>query len=144
VNNKTLLCFDFGTKRIGVAVGQSITCTASPLQTIKVLNNKPDWGSVGRLIKEWAPDMLIVGIPLKMDNSKQVMTKAAEKFARQLKGRFNLPVYGMDERLSSYEATQRINKKTSIDPVAAQAILETWLTENNKISKHGKIKPNNE
>ncbi len=131
MNNLTLLCFDFGTKRIGVAVGQSITNTASPLETISVRNNKPDWESIEHLIENWRPDALIVGIPLKMDDTKQDMTRAAEKFSRQLEGRFHLPVYGMDERLSSFEATQRTKYNVPIDPIAAQAILESWLEDNN-------------
>ncbi len=131
MKNITLLCFDFGTKRIGVAVGQSITNTATPLDTIRVRNNKPDWESIKRLIENWRPDALVVGIPLKMDDTKQEMTRAAEKFSRQLEGHFHLPVYGMDERLSSFEAIQRTKYNAPIDPVAAQAILESWLEDNN-------------
>lgn len=128
---KTLLCFDFGGKRIGVAVGQSITCTASPLETVSVHKNKPDWGKIKHLIDDWQPDALIVGKPLNMDGTTQKMTQAAGKFIRQLEGRFHLPVFGMDERLSSYEASRRTNNNTALDPVAAQVILESWLAENN-------------
>lgn len=127
---KTLLCFDFGKKRIGVAVGQTITGTASPLETIHVHQNKPDWKNIKRLVDDWKPDALIVGKPINMDGTTQKMTLAAEKFARQLEERFHLPVYGMDERLSTYEAGQRANNSTPLDPVAAQAILESWLSEN--------------
>ena len=126
----TLLCFDFGTKRIGVAVGQSITQTASPLQTVKNKNNRPDWNHIKLLIDEWQPDALIVGVPLNMIGEIQEMTVASEKFMRQLHGRFHLPVYGADERLSSFEAAQRTGKITDLDPVAAQTILETWFAEN--------------
>ncbi|MCK5431546.1 MAG: Holliday junction resolvase RuvX [Gammaproteobacteria bacterium] len=127
---KSLLCFDFGTKRIGVAVGQTITQTATPLQTITNKNNRPDWNNIEQLIDEWQPDALVVGLPLNMMDEVQEMTIASEKFMRQLHGRFHLPVYSIDERLSSFEATQRTGKTTDIDPVAAQAILETWLAEN--------------
>ncbi len=72
----TLLCFDFGTKRIGVAVGQSITKTANPLKTVKNSNNKPDWNDIEQLIKEWQPDALVVGIPLNMMDEVQEMTVA--------------------------------------------------------------------
>ena len=130
MNIKTLLCFDYGSKRIGVAVGQSLTSTATPLVTIKKHGKKIDWQNIAKLIVEWNPDALIVGIPLCMDGTVQEMTVAAQKFCRQLQARFSLPVYGMDERLSSYEATQRTVKKNSIDAVAAQVILETWLSEN--------------
>lgn len=128
----TLLCFDFGTKRIGVAVGQSITQTATPLQTVKNKNKRPDWDHIKRLIDEWQPDALIVGVPLDMMGEIQEMTIASEKFMRQLHGRFHLPVYDVDERLSSFEAAQRTGKTTDLDPVSAQAILETWFAENHE------------
>ncbi len=128
----TLLCFDFGTKRIGVAVGQSITQTATPLQTVKNKNKRPDWDHIKHLIDEWQPDALIVGVPLNMMGEMQEMTVASEKFMRQLHGRFHLPVYDVDERLSSFEAAQRTGKTTDLDPVAAQAILETWFAENHE------------
>lgn len=133
--HNTLLCFDYGTKRIGVAVGQSLTGTASPLDIVRVYNNKPDWNAIEKIIENWKPDAIVVGIPLQMNNEQQEMTLAADKFARQLEGRFNLPVYGIDERLSTFEAEQRTNKKTSIDDVAAQAILETWFAENKRQSE---------
>lgn len=132
--HNTLLCFDYGTKRIGVAVGQSVTGTASPLDIIRVYNNKPDWKAIEKIMENWKPDAIVVGIPLQMDNEKQEMTLEAEKFVRQLEGRFHLPVYGIDERLSTFEAEQRTNKKTPVDDVAAQAILETWFAENKKQS----------
>ena len=127
---KSLLCFDFGTKRIGVAVGQTITQTATPLQTVRNINNHPDWNNIEQLIDEWQPDALVVGLPLNMMDEVQEMTIASEKFMRQLHGRFHLPVYSIDERLSSFEAAQRTGKTTDLDPVAAQAILETWFAEN--------------
>jgi putative Holliday junction resolvase len=130
VKNQILLCFDYGEKRIGVAVGQTITRTASPLETVNVIKKIPDWESITRLINNWQPVSLVVGVPLTMDGSRQDMTEAASRFIRQLNGRYHLPVYEIDERLSSYEAKQRLGSSWSIDPVAAQAILETWLSEN--------------
>ncbi|MFT5425159.1 MAG: putative Holliday junction resolvase [Gammaproteobacteria bacterium] len=127
---KSLLCFDFGTKRIGVAVGQTVTQTANPLQTVRNKNNRPDWKTIEQLVDEWQPDALVVGQPLNMMDEVQEMTIAAEKFMRQLHGRFHLPVYSIDERLSSFEAAQRTGRTTDLDPVAAQAILETWFAEN--------------
>lgn len=127
---KSLLCFDFGIKRIGVAVGQTVTQTANPLQTVKNKNNRPDWKTIEQLVEEWQPDALVVGQPLNMMDEVQEMTIAAEKFMRQLHGRFHLPVYSVDERLSSFEAAQRTGRTTDLDPVAAQAILETWFAEN--------------
>ena len=129
MKNKTLLCFDFGEKRIGVAVGQTVTGTASPLETVSVNNKIPDWTGITQLINNWQPASLVVGMPLTMDGSRQEMTEAASRFIRQLKGRYHLPVYEVDERLSSYEARQRLRSSWNVDPVAAQVILETWLTE---------------
>lgn len=128
---KTLLCFDYGNKRIGTAVGQAITGTATPLVTINCYHNKPDWVGIEKLIHEWVPDAIIVGIPLNMDGTSQTITGAAAKFARQLEGRFNLPVFGIDERLSTFEAKDRSGYDNSVDSIAAQAILETWLAEHN-------------
>ena len=130
MKNQTLLCFDLGQKRIGAAVGQTVTRTATPLETIAVRNNKPDWHRISQLIDEWHPDRLVVGYPLQMDDERQTMTNLAERFVRQLDGRYHLPVDVVDERLSSYEARQRIKSSYNVDPVAAQAILETWFEEN--------------
>lgn len=124
---KTFLCFDFGSKNIGAAVGQTITKTAQPLKTIRNRNNRPDWDDIGALIKTWVPDALIVGLPLNMENGRQEMTYASERFMRQLHGRWLLPVYSAEERLSSFEAAQRAGGTAELDPIAAQVILESWL-----------------
>jgi len=138
----TILGFDFGTKKIGVAVGQSITQTVTPLVTLQSKNQKPDWESIEALIKEWQPDQLVVGLPVHLDGEEQPMTQAARKFGNRLNGRFNLPVEFVDERLSSYEAEQRLketnsNKKQTnkrqtamdIDKIAAQLIVESWFRQ---------------
>lgn len=130
MNFTTLLCFDFGSKRIGVAVGQTVTGTATPLLTINTYNNKPDWEKIESVISDWRPDAIIVGIPLTMHGTSQMMTDAAEKFARQLEGRFHLPVFGMDERLSTFEARERSGTSTELDAVSAQVILESWMHDN--------------
>ena len=124
---KTLLCFDYGSKRIGAAVGQTLTGTATPLQIINSHQNRPDWDKIRQLIEDWRPDAIVVGVPLKLDGTTQDMTAAAAQFARQLEGRFHLPVFGMDERLSTFEAKERSGTTTDLDSIAAQAILETWL-----------------
>ena len=129
--NITLLCFDCGKKRIGAAVGQTITATASELEIINTINGKPDWESISRLIKEWSPDRLVVGKPLQLDGSRQEMTDIAERFSRQLEGRYHLPVELIDEQLSSYEARRELKSTRELDAVAARLILETWLSENN-------------
>jgi putative holliday junction resolvase len=131
VSNLTLLCFDYGKKRIGTAVGQTITTTATALEIIKTINNKPDWDSITRLIKEWSPDRLIVGMPMQLDGARQEMTDIAERFSRQLEGRYNIPVEMIEEQLSSYEARRELKSTYDLDAVAARLILETWLSENN-------------
>jgi len=129
-NPQTLLGFDYGEKRTGVAVGQSLTGTATALTTLNSQRNKPDWSSIEALIKEWQPNALVVGIPVHMDGTEQAMTLAARKFARQLEGRFQLPVHEAEERLSSVEAEESLGSnpdKADIDREAARIILQSWL-----------------
>jgi putative Holliday junction resolvase len=130
VSNQTLLCFDYGIKRIGTAVGQTITSTATALEIIKTINNKPDWNSITRLINEWGPDLLIIGKPYQLDGSRQEMTDIAERFSRQLEGRYQIKVEMIEEQLSSYEARRELKSTYDLDAVAARLILETWLSEN--------------
>ena len=131
-----VLGFDFGEKRIGVASGQSITCSSNPITTLTSLNNKPDWTAIQLLISEWKPDALIVGLPFYLDGSKSEMTERAEKFSRQLEGRFHLPVYTHNEALSSFEAEQFLqskkkqHNKQDIDKIAAAIIVQSWLEQN--------------
>lgn len=135
----TLLGFDFGMKRIGVAIGQTVTKTARPLGMIKANQGIPAWDSISKLIKTWQPDAFVVGIPLNMDGTEQPLTLAAKQFADRLHERFQLPVFGMDERLTSIEAKARLFESggykalqnTSIDSIAAQLILQNWLTNLN-------------
>ena len=133
-SNQTLLGFDFGEKCIGVATGQSITRSATALTTITAKQGTPDWLTIESLIKEWRPGALVVGIPYHMDGSDQPMTQAAEHFCRQLEGRFHLPVYRADERLSSVQAEALLAEHgetttREIDALAAQVILESWLQQ---------------
>lgn len=107
-----------------------ITCTAQPLTVLRSRAGKPDWSAIETLIRAWQPDALVVGIPLHMDGSRQPMSDAAEKFCRQLEGRFGLVVYYADERLSSTEAVINAGNSEPIDAVAAKIILESWM--NNK------------
>ena len=128
--------FDFGEKRIGVATGQTITCSANPLSTLSSINNKPDWSAIEALIQQWQPDALIVGLPYYLDGQQSEMTKRAEKFSRQLEGRFHLPVYTHNEALSSFEAEQFLlskkkqHNKQDIDKIAAAIIVQSWLEQN--------------
>ncbi len=135
-SHSVLLGFDFGSKRIGVAVGQTVTETAHPLVTLKAIQGAPEWKTLEKLLKTWQPDGLVVGIPLNMDGTEQTITLQAREFAEQLKQRFNLPVYEMDERLSTKDARERLFAEGGykalqhgqVDSVAAQLILQNWLT----------------
>lgn len=132
-----ILGFDFGTKKIGVAVGQTVTRTANPLGNLRADQGVPRWESVQKLIIEWQPVALVVGIPLNMDGTRQRVTDQAEHFAQELETRFKLPVFGIDERLTTIEARDRVFQeqgykglqKTALDAVAAKIILEAWLQQ---------------
>ncbi|MES9812993.1 MAG: Holliday junction resolvase RuvX [Candidatus Thiodiazotropha sp.] len=129
----TLLGFDYGSRKIGVAVGQTVTGTATALETLHLVNHKPDWQRIASLIEEWRPQALVVGLPLDVDDSETDATQPALRFSRQLEGRFHIKVYLADERYSSFEARDRLGHKAkrleNYDAVAAKLILETWLNE---------------
>jgi putative Holliday junction resolvase len=141
LRRRTLLGFDFGKRRIGVAVGQEITATATALETVRADDGKPDWSAITRLIRDWQADALVVGLPLNMDGTEQEMTRAARRFANQLEGRYHLPVYLTDERLSSVGAEQLLEEAPSgkrrnarqqaavLDQIAAQLILTTFFSQ---------------
>ena len=136
---ETFLGFDYGERRIGVAVGQSVTGTASPLSTVGVRGGEPDWTSLDGLVAAWKPDGLVVGEPLHMDGRPQPMTRRARRFGHALRGRFGLPVHLADERLTTVEARAELaergafrgsgaRRRHEVDhPVAARIILESWL-----------------
>ena len=131
---KVLLGFDFGRKRIGIAVGQELTGTASALETLNCPDGGPDWQGISRLIDEWQPDALVLGLPFNLDGSEHETTRLARRFGNRLAGRYNLPVFTIDERLSSVEAERILNEqgrfdKKEVDKLAAQIILESWLTQ---------------
>jgi len=130
-----LLAFDFGTKRIGVAIGQRVTKVARPLITLSAKNGVPHWDKLTQLVKHWQPQEFVVGIPLNMDGSEQPLTHAARDFARMLHERYKLPVHEVDERLTTVDARERLFQEGGykalqegqVDSVAAQLILQTWL-----------------
>ncbi len=134
---RTVLGFDFGRLRIGVAVGQEITATAQPLVTLTAPRQGPDWDAITRLIAEWRPQLLVVGVPRHADGSASDITMAALGFSRQLRHRYGLPVETMDERLSSHEAASRLaarpgrrrQARQGVDPLAAAVILESWFNQ---------------
>lgn len=134
---KILLAFDFGMKRIGVAIGQTITQTARPLDTISAKEGEPNWQAITKLIQKWVPDALVVGIPYNMDGTEQLITQKARNFGRELQEKFNIAVHEMDERLTTKAAREalfrdggfRSLQDGQVDRVAAQLILQNWFAE---------------
>ena len=133
----TLLGFDFGLRRIGVAVGQTATRTASPLATIRH-GEQPDWQAIASLVGEWKPGVLIVGLPLDGEGLETEMSRSARKFGKELERRFARTVFYSDERLTSRAAEAQFAELRSrgearrkdagkLDAVAAKIILENWL-----------------
>ena len=135
IGNRSLMGFDFGTRSIGVATGQEVTGTASPLTSLKANEGIPDWVQLEKLLKEWQPDLLVVGLPLNMDGTEQEMTVRARKFGQRLHGRFGFQVEFKDERLTTTDAKARLFEqggykalgKSRVDAVSAQLILESWM-----------------
>ncbi|MDH5183470.1 MAG: Holliday junction resolvase RuvX [Gammaproteobacteria bacterium] len=133
----TVIGMDFGTSKIGIAVGQTITQTSRPLLTIKSKKGKPNWAELDQIIKEWQPVALVVGRPVHMDGTEQEMTEKADKFARQLEQHYRLPLFQIDERLSSHEAESLLDEaygkqhyaREEVDKLAASLILQTWLQQ---------------
>lgn len=132
---KSLLAFDYGTKNIGVASGQTITRSANAQAQLKAKDGVPDWNQIEKLLKEWQPDLVLVGLPLNMDGSESELSTRARKFANRLHGRFGVKVELVDERLSSFEAKgevmeqggSRHYKLSPVDSIAARLILESWF-----------------
>lgn len=134
----TVMGFDYGTKYIGVALGQTITRTARPLTTLACEPEAVFWSSLHELIQTWRPQVLVVGLPLNMDGTSQWTTDLAKAFAQTLKQQTQLPVENVDERLTTVEARSRVFEqggyqalqKQTIDAEAAVAIIESWLEDN--------------
>lgn len=122
-----LLGFDFGMKYIGVATGQTITKSATPLTCLKATDGIPNWDEIAKLIITWEPEALVVGIPHDMENTH--ITAAAQKFANRLQHKYHLPVHTVDERLTTWEAKQRQEERDfeKLNAMAAAVILEVWL-----------------
>ncbi|BFM19277.1 Holliday junction resolvase RuvX [Gilvimarinus japonicus] len=133
--SQTLLCFDYGTKNIGVAIGQTLTHSARALTQLKARDGIPNWDEISKLLKEWQPHLVLVGLPLNMDGSDSELCPRARKFANRLHGRFGVQTQMVDERLSSFEAKgehlaqggSRHYKSDPVDAIAARIILQDWL-----------------
>ena len=145
--NQQVLGFDFGTTRTGVAVGQPITGTASPLPFIPAREGKPDWTQLDQLVEQWQPGALVVGLPLNMDGTISEMAYRARKFANRIQDRYQRPCFLIDERLTTAEA-KRIHlerggstnfKQESVDGLAAQLLLEDWLGSDTRIPSHTRL-----
>lgn len=140
MSNITVLGFDYGKARIGVAIANTLAGVATPQSTISARDGVPDWNAITRCLQEWKPARLVVGMPRKLDGSDSAMQEPIERFIRQLEGRYALPVDVVSEQLSSREAEQRLKlarqagrkrkvRKEEIDQVAAAIILESWMQE---------------
>ena len=135
--NRRLLAFDFGTRRIGVASGQEMLGTGQPLAMLPARDGIPDWQQIEALLAEWQPDIVLVGLPLNMDDTENDMCARARKFGKRLHGRYHVTVEMVDERLTSYEAKGEVMAgggsrdfgRHSVDDRAAVLILETWCRE---------------
>jgi putative Holliday junction resolvase len=138
---QVVLAFDFGLRRIGVACGDTVSRSASVLETVPSGPNGPRWEIIGSMMRDWQPDMAVVGLPYNVDGSDSDMTAAARGFAAELARRFSLEIVLVDERYSSLEAESRLKSaresgvrrrrvaKSDIDAAAACVILERWFTE---------------
>ncbi len=134
----TVLAFDYGLKSIGVAVGQRLTGTASTLKALKAQDGTPNWDQIDALLKEWQPELVVVGLPLNMDGSEQPFTARVHKFINRLHGRFGVKVIAQDERLTTVDARAELFSqggfkklsKDAVDCYSAKLILESWFDNN--------------
>ncbi len=132
---RTILGFDFGKKSIGCAIGQEITGTANPLNAIKAKDGIPQWSDIEKLLKEWQPQLVVVGLPLNMDGTEQQLTKDAKKFGNRIHGRFGVQVEFQDERLTTADAKEQLFavggyrnlSKGNVDSQSAVLIIESFF-----------------
>ena len=135
----TLLGIDFGLRRIGLATGQTLTGSATPLSTLDNRHDQTNWADLDKVIDEWKPDAIVIGLPLNRDGSDHALTKTVRQFRDTLSQRYNGPIHWQDERGSSLEAESSLShqraagdlrrkvKKEDIDKLAAAIILQRWL-----------------
>lgn len=141
-----VIAFDFGLKRTGIAVGNTLTGSATPETTLFSTDEKPDWKGISQLINDWKPAQLVVGMPTELDGTKSPLSKRVERFCNQLNGRYNLPVDQENEQYTSIEAARRLKElrqsgrkrkvsKEEVDKLAAAIILENWMIKNRDAQK---------
>jgi len=135
IGQRTVIGFDFGKKYIGIAVGQEITGSATPLGSIKANDGIPHWDNLSQYLKEWQPDYIVVGLPLNMDGTEQQLTLDAKKFGKRVFGKFGIKVEYQDERLTTADAKEQLFarggfknlKKDNIDAESAKLIIESYF-----------------
>ncbi|CEL12515.1 Putative Holliday junction resolvase [Candidatus Portiera aleyrodidarum] len=134
MNNKIIMAFDYGIKKIGIAIGNNIINTITILKTISSINGKPNWEKISKLIKNWIPDLLLVGLPINIDNTESKMSLLSRKFGKELKKKYCLPYKLVDERISTYEAKYLAKEeifytKKNLDGIAASIIMNDFLNK---------------
>lgn len=143
-NLDTILGFDYGIKKIGVAIGQRTTGVVNPLETVFARQQKTNWPRISYLIEEWNPSALVVGVSYQQDGTENLVTQPMLRFSRQLEGRYQLPVFLEDETLSTRESKRMLLEEACVkarklkniqDQVAAQLILQTWLLSSSSTNK---------
>ena len=127
-----IVAFDFGTKKIGVAVGQTATYTSSPLQVILNKDDKVNWNEINKLLNEWKPELIIVGKPLNMDGTDSEIMKQVERFYQKLKKIYDTNYEYIDERLTTFEARQILEDTNinNVDANAAKILIDNWFEIN--------------
>lgn len=133
----TVLAFDFGERRLGIATGSHLIQKANPLITIDAEDNKTRFETITKLVSEWSPSLFVVGLPLNLQGEETAISQLSRKFARRLNGRFNIPVFLVDERFTSAQASETlkaqgvhgIDQKPLLDQVAAQTILQSYFDQ---------------
>ena len=127
-----IIAFDYGEKKIGVAVGQTSTNTSSPLRIIFNKDNKTNWISISSLLDEWKPDLILLGKPLNMDGSESEIMKKVDKFYKELKSIYDADIEFVDERLTTFEAREILKdeKHDNVDAHAAKILIDNWFDIN--------------
>ena len=139
---QTIMAFDFGTQKMGIAIGQSLIESTNPLSLFPMKDGIPDWIQLLKIVKEWQPNLFLVGLPLNMDDSESELSARARKFARRLRHQTNIETWMVDERLSTREARDTLEhyqahgqaKRLSADSFAAALLIESWYREPHGIS----------